>query len=272
MGALPGPGVLSGDPQPAGGASAGGRGWPPIPEWLGADQYRGLGRRTVVVRPLSVPLLVLGGSQDAAAVDAARAAQLGLELVRRRTGGGAVLADPGSSVWLDAWIPAGDPLAGDDVLAASAWVGGWWLAALASLGATGLHVHAGREVRGRWGDRVCFAGTGAGEVVRGPRKVVGVAQWRSREGALFQVTAYRRWEPSRLARALAVPPAGRAAAGRALRRVAAGLDEVLGAEGAGGPGVEEALLAHLPGGAGHPEWDVRRPGVGQPVAAEGRRP
>ena len=48
-------------------------------------------------------------------VDHRVAGALGVEVVRRRSGGGAVLLLPGEFVWLDLVIPAGDPLWLDDV-------------------------------------------------------------------------------------------------------------------------------------------------------------
>ena len=51
---------------------------------------------------------------------------------------------------------------------------------------------------GRFGDLVCFAGRGPGEVFHGDRKVVGLSQWRAREGALFSSCAYLRWDPAPL--------------------------------------------------------------------------
>ena len=70
--------------------------------------------------------------------------------------------------------------------------------ALAGVGQQGFDVHRGRSVPGDLGDLVCFAGRGPGEVFAGGRKVVGLSQWRSREGALFSSCAYLRWDPAPL--------------------------------------------------------------------------
>ena len=48
----------------------------------------------------------------------------------------------------------------------------------------------GRSLPGRYGSLVCFAGQGPGEVFVEERKIVGVSQWRGREGALFRGCAY----------------------------------------------------------------------------------
>ena len=94
---------------------------------------------------------------------------------------------------------ATDPLWLMDVAVAAEWVGAWWSAALRSSGVDDVHVHAGKSEPGEFGDLVCFAGRGPGEVFAGQRKLVGLSQWRAREGALFSSCVYRRWEPDALA-------------------------------------------------------------------------
>jgi lipoate-protein ligase A len=202
-----------------------------------------------VVRHVTHPALVLGSTQPVADVDAGRARAAGVAVVRRRSGGGAVLVGPDDPVWLDIWLPRGDPLWSEDVVAAATWVGRWWAAWLGGQGARDLAVHAGGSSGGPWARRVCFAGLGPGEVTAGGRKVVGVAQWRCREGALFHACAYRRWRPGPLADLLAVPPADRTAIADHLERAAAGN----AAPGAGGPALDGLLAALPPGGT----WAVR---------------
>ena len=137
----------------------------------------------------------------------------GVELARRRGGGGAVYLGPGEQLWLDVWIPRDDPLWVADVSAAAEWVGAWWTTALAGLGQRGFEVHHGRSVPGDFGDLVCFAGRGPGEVFHGGRKVVGLSQWRAREGALFSSCAYLRWDPAPLLALLDVEGTACAGAG-----------------------------------------------------------
>jgi lipoate---protein ligase len=155
----------------------------------------------------------------------------GAELARRRGGGGAVYLGPGEQLWVDVWVPRHDPLWVVDVSAAAEWVGAWWTAALAGIGQHGFEVHRGRSVAGPFGDLVCFAGRGPGEVFRGGRKVVGLSQWRSREGALFSSCAYLRWDPAPLVALLDVgedADAGdmRIDLARGLTPVASGLAEL----------------------------------------------
>ena len=50
----------------------------------------------------------------------------GLELVERRSGGGAVVVFPGAQVWLDLFVPVSDQLFDTDVVRASSFVGAPW--------------------------------------------------------------------------------------------------------------------------------------------------
>ncbi len=90
-------------------------------------------------------------------------------------------------MWVDAWVPRQDPLWDDDVGRSAEWVGRWWAAALALPASS---VHHGPPLHSAWSRAVCFAGIAPGEVAVSNRKVVGVAQWRGREGALSQSLAY----------------------------------------------------------------------------------
>jgi lipoate-protein ligase A len=143
------------------------------------------GRRHVWILEPTRPALVLGSTQADGAVDAGALAARGIDLVRRRSGGGAVLLVPGRVLWVDVVIPRGDPRWDDDVTASFAWLGRCWREALAGVGVAG-DVHAGPPVRRRWGRVVCFAGVGSGEVVAGAHKLVGLSQRRTRDGARFQ--------------------------------------------------------------------------------------
>jgi lipoate-protein ligase A len=212
-------------------------------------------RRAVVVREVTQPTLVLGSTQpiEVVAPDAVR--ERSVELVRRRGGGGAVYLEPGGHLWVDAWIPRDDVLWVHDVSVAAEWVGQWWIEALAGLGigvgpgvggAGGLSVHTGRSVPGALGDLVCFAGRGPGEVFVDGRKVVGLSQWRSREGALFSSCAYLQWDAEPLLDLLSLDDVARSELSGELRDVGVGV-------GALSPsrrelaGVRERLVAAFPG-------------------------
>jgi lipoate-protein ligase A len=139
------------------------------------------------------PALVLGSTQAETVVN--RRAAAGVEIVRRHSGGGAVLLTPGSVLWADVLVAAGDPLWTDDVGRAFWWLGEVWVEALASAGVEGARWHDGPLERTPLSDLVCFAGLGPGEVVTGDgRKVVGMSQRRTRSGALFQCAALLAWD------------------------------------------------------------------------------
>jgi lipoate-protein ligase A len=199
----------------------------PSPDSLfDVEQFRTRTRRVAVARDVAVPTVVLGSTQPREFVDAAELLARGVELSRRRGGGGAVFLGPDEQLWLDAWIPCDDPLWAADVSAAADWVGAWWTGALTALGQRGLEAHRGRSVAGPFGDLVCFAGRGPGEVFQGARKVVGLSQWRAREGALFSSCAYLRWDAAPLLALMDVEAHTRADLEGGLPSVACGLAEL----------------------------------------------
>jgi lipoate-protein ligase A len=156
--------------------------------------------RVVMVNEVEAPTLVLGSSQ--AGVEVAP----GLDVVRRSSGGGAVLLRPDGVLWVDVLMPRGDPLWEDDVGRSTWWLGGVWSAALADLGVEAV-VHRGPMEPGRWGGLACFAGIGPGEVLVGGRKSVGVSQRRDRFGARFQCAALLEWSGREMVRLLGLTPA-----------------------------------------------------------------
>jgi lipoate-protein ligase A len=179
--------------------------------------------RTVRILEVDRPALVLGSTQPESDADRAALDEAGVELVRRRSGGGAVLLDPGRAVWVDIDLPAGDPLWSDDVARSFGWLGDAWVSALG-----GGVAHRGRLVSTPWSRQVCFAGLGPGEVTVDGRKVVGIAQRRTRNGARFQCAVLRRWDAAAVVALLDVPD--RAIAAAELDSVAAGVDgDVAGA-------------------------------------------
>jgi len=185
------------------------------------------------------PAVVLGSTQARETVDAGRAGAAGVDVVRRRSGGGAVLVEPGVLVWIDVLVPAGDPRWDSDVGRAFAWLGQAWVGALADVGVPGAVVHDGPLQATSWSATVCFAGLGPGEVTVGGAKVVGMCQRRSRAGALFQCAALLSWAPDLLLDVLELSAGGRRRGRSELAGVARGID-VEPAE------LADALVARLP--------------------------
>lgn len=225
----------------------------PPPALVAAGPVTG-GRVARLGHPTS-PAVVVGSAQPCGDFDAARCRELGFELVRRHSGGGAVLVVPGAQVWLDLHVPAGDELWRADLIASSAWVGELWRDALRATGnGEGLAVHAGRLVVTPWSGRICFAGLGPGEVTRGRRKVTGLAQRRDRSGAWFFTMALVRPEQHRLATLLAT---GEDA------ELEAQLRAGTGAAGCPVTALEEALAAGLGG-----DWSAGEDVPAEPHPAE----
>ncbi len=158
---------------------------------------------TVRVLKVSAPTIVVGSSQALDVVDLEACAAGGVDVVRRRSGGGAVWLDD-DMIWVDVFVPAGHHRWDADIGRSMWWIGEAWASALATMGVADAVVHRGPLIRTAWSSLVCFAGLGAGEVVVHGRKVVGISQRRTRVGALFQCGLLRRWEPTDLVALLRV--------------------------------------------------------------------
>jgi lipoate---protein ligase len=176
------------------------------------------------------PALVLGSTQPQQGS--------GIDIVRRRSGGGAVLVGGGVSTWVDLVIPRSSPLWDDDVGRAMHWVGEMWAGALHDLG-TEATVHRGPLRHSEWSRTICFAGLGPGEVVDGQgRKIVGVAQRRTRSGARFQTIAYHHDVVARIV--------GLFGLGVDASRATAELDATTIAADVDPAALRRRLVAHLP--------------------------
>jgi lipoate-protein ligase A len=207
--------------------------------------------RAVSLCAVTGPAVVLGSTQSDAEVDGDRASGRGIAVVRRRSGGGAVLVTPEDPVWIDVWLPTGDALWSDDVGRAFDWLGDTWVEALDRVGTPGLAAHRqGYQACTQWSATVCFGGVGSGEVVtRDGRKVVGLAQRRSRNGAWFHGACFIRWDPGPLVELLALPATEGARAVAGLQAAAVGLADLAGEAGRWAPGavaVAGALIDALP--------------------------
>lgn len=139
------------------------------------------------------PAIILGSTQQEGDVDVAVAEEMGLDVVRRRSGGGAVYVHPTESVWIDVTIPKEDPLFVDDVSASMLWLGDVFVAALQPW--VNARTFRGTFDAGTDGRSVCFASASPGEVFVGDEKLVGISQRRGRDGARLQCVLYRSWQP-----------------------------------------------------------------------------
>jgi hypothetical protein len=138
---------------------------------------------------------------------------------------------PGGQVWIDVWIPRGDPLWVGDVIDSSAWLGRAWLLALAGAGVNALGVYSGRLEKGGWGSVVCFASIGPGEVCANGMKLVGLAQRRTLDGALFHMCCPLDPPGGELVRLLDLGDDPRRELDSVLARRATCLRDVLGSDG-----------------------------------------
>jgi lipoate-protein ligase A len=140
--------------------------------------------RLCVLQEVTDKAVVLGSTQRLSDVDETACRSKGIDVVRRKSGGGAVFVEPGSQLWVDFFLPAGDPLFESDVGRSFEWLGKAWAEAIGALsdGPAPLVASPGRRAPGL-ARQLCFAGIGAGEVIIGGRKAVGISQRRSREGA-----------------------------------------------------------------------------------------
>lgn len=147
--------------------------------------------RTVWRLDVARDTVVLGSHQKAEDVNVDLAKQFNVDVVRRRSGGGAVWLPAGGVVWIDVVIPRGDRFWDDDVRTSPVWLGKVWARALQGFFAPKeLRVHEGALDADALGSIACFVSEGPGEVMSGEGKVVGISQRRGRTGARFQCCAY----------------------------------------------------------------------------------
>jgi lipoate---protein ligase len=142
----------------------------------------------VRVLQIDAPTLVLGSAQNESVVGVVP------NVVKRRSGGGAVWLDPAEQVWVDVLLPTAHQRWDADVNRSFFWLGHAWIDTLRSVGVMApLDMHTEGLRSTEWSSLLCFAGRGPGEVFANNRKVVGLAQRRGRAGALFQCGVLLKW-------------------------------------------------------------------------------
>ncbi len=162
--------------------------------------------RVIWWHDVTAPALVLGSTQSEEIVDLDACRRAGVDVVRRRSGGGAVLLQPGEVTWIDVIVPRGAPGWADDVHAPMAWLGDHLAGVLRELlPERRIAVHEGPMATTPWSSLVCFDGFGAGEVLIDGCKAIGISQRRTRHAARLQCCWYRAYEPADLVELLAAP-------------------------------------------------------------------
>lgn len=159
------------------------------------------------VHEITKPALVLGSTQrDGGIVDTDACHRAGIEIVRRRSGGGAVLLVPGEVAWVDVILPAGHAGWSDDVHAPMVWLGERFARAFEAAGLIDVSVHRGALVSTEHSRLICFDGLGPGEVTVRGAKLVGISQRRTRAAARLQCCWYEAYDPATLTRLLVDAP------------------------------------------------------------------
>jgi lipoate-protein ligase A len=224
----------------------------------------------------SPPCLSLGRSQPLGDVDLEACRAAGVDVVRRPTGGKAILHT--DELTYSVTLPAGDPRAAGDITEGYRRLSEGLLAGLRRLGVDAVPADKGKRQGGQPGP-VCFETPSNHEITVGGRKLAGSAQWRTRGGVLQHGSLPLKGDITRIVDCLALSEAEREAQRRALRARACTLEEALGrrvpsAEVAQAlaEGFAEALHLRLVAGETTPEEQARagvlrrtryaRPGIG----------
>lgn len=186
--------------------------------WLGVAQR--LVPPTLRLYSWSPPCLSLGRHQPAGDAHHQALRALGYDLVRRPTGGRAILHT--DELTYSVAVPLKDPRVRGDVLSSCRRLSEGLLAAMQFLG-VGQVVAAQRAPRPAPPDAVCFEAPGTFEIAAGGRKLIGSAQMRGRGALLQHGTLPLCGDIARICAVLAVP-----ADPERVRSRAATLEQLLG--------------------------------------------
>lgn len=146
----------------------------------------------VWVLEIETDALVLGSRQELTDQKLVDARAAGVEVVPRRSGGGAVYLSAMTSLWIDLWFPTPTARGPVDLSTLFVGVGEGWARGLERLGLSpDVRRAPGSQdpARKALSKRVCFGDVGWGEVTVLGSKVVGLAQRRVREGCRVQCVA-----------------------------------------------------------------------------------
>jgi len=173
----------------------------------------------------SPPCLSLGRGQPLTDVDQEACQAAGVELVRRPSGGRAILHT--DELTYSAALAQADPRAAGDVVASYRRLSEGLLAGLRGLGVQAVQAAAPRKPAGD-PTAICFETPSNYELTAGGLKLVGSAQWRARGGILQHGTLPLHGDITRIVSYLTLPDAEREQQRQALRRRAATLEAALG--------------------------------------------
>ncbi|MHB8190356.1 MAG: lipoyl protein ligase domain-containing protein [Ferrimicrobium sp.] len=145
------------------------------------------GRSLVAVEPIDTAV-VLGSSTPEGFFDIDRFEAAGVKVVRRASGGGAVLIAPGAQIWLGIYLASTDVLVERDIGRSFAWLGSALAPVISSWTTQEAQVVIERQPASELARRICFGGLGFGEITVCGDKVVGLSQRRTRSIVSYQVS------------------------------------------------------------------------------------
>jgi lipoate-protein ligase A len=148
--------------------------------------------------------MLLGTGQTANAVDREACERFGVPLLRRMSGGTAVVHDE-YTLSLQITLPAGHPLISDDIHRNFLWFSEFIIAALERLGikATWMSLEQSRaEVAPPGLEAACYSTLAPYEIAVDGRKLVGHGQIRRVRATAMQAMVYRVFDPTRTVRLL----------------------------------------------------------------------
>jgi lipoate-protein ligase A len=173
----------------------------------------------------SPPCLSLGRSQPLSDVDLAACRAGSVQVVRRATGGRAILHT--DELTYSVSLSQNDPRADGGVIESYRRLSAGLLAGLDRLGVRALQAVGQRKATGDL-TAICFDTPSDYEITVGGRKLIGSAQWRARGGVLQHGTLPLYGDITRFVACLALSEAEREAQRTALRAAATTLAQALG--------------------------------------------
>ncbi len=132
--------------------------------------------------------VVFGSSTPAEEYSLAAITSAGYEVVRRRSGGGAVIVTPQDQLWLMLYLDSHDPLISSDLGRSFIWLGELFQRVIMDIAGLELELVTERQPPTDGSRIACFAGLGFGELHVSGRKVLGLSQRRSQGVVSFQAS------------------------------------------------------------------------------------